>query len=231
MKKLGIITALSDEAEGLISSMTDKKEEKINYMLFADGKIGDTEVTVVTKAYGKVNAAMAAQLLIMKYGAKMLINTGVGGGLGQGLMPGDTVLADKVVQHDIDTTALGDERGLISGLYRVYIDTDRELTEKLYNASLKLGYSTRKGIIATGDSFIATNEQRKRITDAFGALVCEMEGGAVGQAAALHNVPFAVLRAISDNGDGDAPADYNEFTKSAASKAVSIILSLLGKEN
>ena len=144
---------------------------------------------------------------------------GVAGGLAQGLSVCDAVVADFVVQHDMDTTAIGDPAGLISGLNLVKIPAEKALYEPLAAACRAKGVNTMIGTVASGDLFVAKEEDKDRIRSLFGAAACEMEGAAIGQVACTNGVPFAVLRTISDGGDG---MEFSEFAPLAAKASVAI---------
>ena len=123
----------------------------------------------------------------------------------------------------MDTSPLGDPKGLISGINVVYIDADRPVSEMLSDTVKECGINTVSGTIASGDQFIASREVKERIVSDFGAIACEMEGAAIGQVCYVNNKPFAVLRAISDNADGVADMDYPSFCKKAADNYVRVI--------
>jgi adenosylhomocysteine nucleosidase len=173
---------------------------------------------------GKVAAAMVAEAMILRFGVTHLLNTGVAGGLGEGLVVGDIVVADAVVQHDMDTTALGDPAGLISGLGIVKIPTDPTFSASLQAATVTAGLVPHIGTVASGDLFVARDEDKARIRAQFDAIACEMEGAAIGQVAYTNGVPFAVLRAISDGGDG---MEFSEFVGLAAERSVAVTTALL----
>ena len=136
---------------------------------------------------------------------------------------GDIAVADKVVQHDIDTTALGDEPGLISGLNLVYIPTDEKISSILAESVKELGINCITGTVATGDCFRNDKEKKQSIIKKLSAVACEMEGGAIAQACYINDVPFSILRAISDDGDENSHLDYSAFMKKAAEISIEVI--------
>ncbi len=218
-RPIGIIGAMQIEIEGLRAAMTDVSEERVSGVTFARGTLEGREVVCAVCGVGKVFAAIAAEAMILRYSPRALLNTGVAGGLADGLCVGDIVLADTVVQHDMDTSPLGDPVGLLSGLNIVEIPADKQLLAALKKSAEALGLSVRVGRIATGDQFVATEAQKTRIRAQFGADACEMEGGAIGHVAHVNGVPFAVLRAISDGGDG---MEFSEFVSLAAARSVAV---------
>ena len=218
-KMIGIIGAMEMETEGLRAVMTDAVTETVSGIRFTKGLLEGHPAVVATCGVGKVAAAMCAEAMILRYGVSALLNTGVAGGLADGLVVGDVVVADRVVQHDMDTSAIGDPVGLISGLNMVYIPADKSLCDTLAAASETQGLHTVVGTVASGDLFVAKDEDKARIKDQFNAAACEMEGASIGQVAYTNGVPFAVLRAISDGGDG---MEFSEFAPLAATRSVKV---------
>lgn len=216
---IGIIGAMQVETQGLIAEMTEKKTDTVSGVKFTSGKLCGKDVVVATCGVGKVFAAICAEAMILKFGVTALLNTGVAGGLLAELSIGDVALADKVVQHDVNTTALGDPQGLLSGLNIVEIGTNERLLKALCEATAELEYNGAVGTIASGDLFVAKKQTKERIVKQFGAIACEMEGGAIGHVAFVNGVPFAVLRVISDGGDG---MEFSEFVKIAADRSVKL---------
>ena len=216
---IGIIGAMQVETEGLIAEMTDTKTDTVSGVKFTSGKLCGRDVVVATCGVGKVFAAICAEAMILRFGVTALLNTGVAGGLLPELEIGDVALADKVVQHDMNTTALGDPQGLLSGINIVEIDTSAKLLKPLCEATAELDFNGAVGTIASGDLFVAKASTKERIVSQFGAIACEMEGAAIGHVAFVNNVPFAVLRVISDGGDG---MEFSAFVKIAADRSVKL---------
>ena len=137
------------------------------------------------------------------------------------------VIADSLCQHDMDTSAIGDPVGLVSGINMIYFESDKRASEILISSAKALGLNASLGRIASGDKFIASKEEKKRIVDLFEASACEMEGCAIAQVAFVNNVPFAVVRAISDSADGEATMDYPTFLPIAAKNSASLTRALI----
>jgi len=224
--KLGIIAAMKIEAELIEAAMTDIVRETCGSIEFCLGKIGNTDVVLAVCGIGKVFAAICAQTMIVKYAPDAVINTGVGGTLTKKLSVGDVAVSSAMVQHDMDTSALGDPVGLISGPNIVEIPADAALAGKISAIVKDMGINTVQGIIATGDQFIGNQETKNRIVNTFGAIACEMEGAAIGQVCYVNKVPFAVIRAISDDADGGACEDYPTFAKTAAKNSAKAVIAL-----
>ena len=225
---IGIIGAMDIEVEGLISAMSDKEERKISGIVFHSGKIGGKECVVAKCGVGKVNAAVCTQTMILEYKPKCIINTGIGGAASFETKIGDVVIATAVVQHDMDTTALGDAPAMLflhNGEYDK-IPCDKALSEKIISACIE----PKLGIAATGDRFIAGNDERIKLNSSFGAVVCEMEGGSIGQVCFINDVPFTILRSISDSmSDEDDSVEYMTFCKSSAEKSVAVLKKFLSE--
>ena len=224
--KLGIIAAMKIEAELIEAAMTDIVRETCGSIEFCLGKIGSTDIVLAVCGIGKVFAAICAQTMIVKYAPDAIINTGVGGTLTKKLSVGDVAVSSAMVQHDMDTSALGDPVGLISGPNIIEIPADAALAEKISAIVKDMGINTVKGTIATGDQFIAKQETKDRIVSRFGAIACEMEGAAIGQVCYVNKVPFAVIRAISDDADSGACDDYPTFAKMAAKNSAKAVIKL-----
>jgi len=157
-----------------------------------------------------------------------VLNLGVAGAGESGVSIGDMVVATAAVQHDCDTSPIGDPVGLVSKINLVELPCDAALREKLVKAAGVLeNVNVHEGIIATGDQFINKGEVRQRIHELFGAKAVEMEGGAVAHACYMHGVPCGVLRSISDQADGHSDMDYPTFVKMAADHSVKVVEALL----
>jgi len=226
---IGIIGAMKVEIDGIKAFMKNEVTINISGIEFVKGEIlGKTVVTAVC-GIGKVFSAVCAQTMILGFKPDVIINIGVAGSLSDELSIGDIAIADKVVQYDIDTTALGDEPGLISGLNLVYIPTDEKISSILADSVNDLGIKCKLGTVATGDAFVNNNEKKKSIIDKFSAVACEMEGGAIAQVCYINNIPFSILRTISDGGDENSHLDYAAFLKKAAELSIEAVKCFIEK--
>ena len=198
----GIICAMAIEADGIKNMMSDIEKTTVAKIEFTKGKIHGKDVVVAECGIGKVNAAMSTQIMIDLYKPQSIVNSGVAGSLSEKLSVGDIVISDKVLQHDMDITALGDPLGQISfnDEQLIYIPSDPDVTNRLLSACKKLENTTVLiGAIASGDKFISDVEERLKIGRTFEAMACEMEGASVGQVCYRNGVPFSILRSISDD--------------------------------
>ena len=225
--EIGIIGAMQPEVEAIIASLTDPATETVSGITFHTGIISGRRVAVAKCGIGKVFAALCAEIMILKYSPDLLVNTGVGGAIGGGLRCGDVVIADRLCQHDMDTSAIGDPKGLVSGINMIYFEADPRARGILMEQGRALGLAVKSGTVATGDKFIADASDKERIASDFNASVCEMEGCAIAQTALVNNTPFAVVRAISDSADGEATMDYPTFLSIAAANSTKLTLALV----
>ena len=224
---IGIIGAMDGEVKAIIAGLENRSEELVSGIKFYTGTMFGKNVVVAKCGIGKVFAAMCAEAMIIKYSPRLVVNTGVGGAIDKSLRPLDIVFATRLVQHDMDTSPLGDPKGLISGINRVYFDTDPRATEILAKACDSMSIKHMTGTVASGDRFIALREDKERILSDFGAAACEMEGAAIAHVAFVNDTPCAVVRAISDSADGDASMDYMSFLGRAEEISTRLTLSLI----
>ena len=224
---IGIIAAMNVEMERLRSHIENPVSETIGGVTYVSGRLEGRDVVTAVCGVGKVFAALCAQAMILRYQPEYIINTGVAGTLTGQLSVGDVVISSGVVQHDMDTSPLGDPPGLLSGIDKIVLPADEALAGRLAVCAQRLGINTASGVIASGDQFVASAERKAFIVRQFGAIACEMEGAAVGQACYLSGVPFCVLRAISDSADGSSHMDFPAFTRMAAEQSVRLLLAFL----
>lgn len=220
---IGIIGAMSVEVEALKQKIKNAKSEKISGTEFVCGTLGNKEVVIAQCGIGKVFAAIAAQTMIIKYGVDAIINTGVAGTLSPTLGILDFAVSSAVVQHDMDTTAIGDAPGLISGINIVEIPASAALSGIALRLAKEQGNNAVEGIIASGDQFINSASRKAFIRDTFGAVACEMEGAAIGQTCYASGVDFVVIRCISDNASGEAEMEYPEMVSRAAVRSAALV--------
>ncbi|MBQ7387369.1 MAG: 5'-methylthioadenosine/adenosylhomocysteine nucleosidase [Clostridia bacterium] len=224
---IGIIGAMKPEVEGLVAQLGSLTCERVSGIDFYSGELFGKRVCVAQCGIGKVFAAICAEVMILKYSPSLIVNTGVGGALSGELLPCDTVIATSLVQHDMDTSAIGDPRGLVSGINKIHFEADTRAADILLRAADTLGLRAFSGIIATGDKFIASGADKDDIVENFSASACEMEGCAIAQTAFVNNTPFAVIRAISDSADGHSTIDYPVFLPIAVKNSTSLTLALI----
>ena len=224
---IGIIGALDIELERLIGAMREPAHREISGVPFTCGKLLGTDVVIARAGVGKVNAAVCAQTMALIYEPELIINSGVSGALSPELRVGDVVIGTDVVQHDVDTTALGDEPGFVSTVDRLSFPLDNFASTAIAAAAEELGIRAVRGRIASGDQFVASTERKEEIVRLFSAVTCEMEAGAIAHVCFLNRVSCAVIRCISDGGNEEAPMSYEEFLPLAAKNSSELTLAYL----
>ena len=220
---IGIICAMQIEADGIIRLCKNTQTEAHAKMNFNLGTLNGKDVCIVVCGVGKVNAAMCALMLIEKFSPDVIINSGVAGSLSPIVGICDIVVATKSVEHDMNTTALGDKQGEVSFSNGkvTYFECDKEASTRLASVCKKIpDTKVAQGIIASGDIFVSDRRKRLRINDQFGALACEMEGAAIGHVCYCFGVPYGIIRAISDDLDENKGMDFVKFCELASKKTV-----------
>ncbi|MCT4661315.1 MAG: 5'-methylthioadenosine/adenosylhomocysteine nucleosidase [Tissierellales bacterium] len=231
MNKIGIIGAMQEEVDILQAEMNISKKEVLAGMTFFSGELRNKEVVVVMSGIGKVNAAACAQILSTHYDVDLMVNTGVAGAIHPELEPGDLVISKDLAQHDMDVTGAGCPLGEIPRLGKTYFEADTRLIG-VFEEAAKLKAKESKimiGRIVSGDLFVSAQDTKDFLWEHFGAYCAEMEGAAIAQIAYLNQVPFVVVRAISDKADGSAEVTYEEFVKDAAKMSASIVDEVLNR--
>ena len=225
---IGIIDAMAEELEILLKDLTlESKKEKAN-MTFHKGELYGKDVVAVVCGIGKVNSAICTQILASEYNVDKIINVGVAGGIGKEIYPGDIVVAENLVQHDMDTTAFGDKMGQIPRLDTFDFKCDKEMVSLAKRACEELSeLNSFVGRIASGDQFIANLEKIQWLDKEFGAISCEMEGASIAQVCYLNSIPFVVIRSISDNANNGAHMDYQKFIPVAVKNSTKILRQML----
>jgi adenosylhomocysteine/aminodeoxyfutalosine nucleosidase len=226
--KIAILGAMREEIEPLLPKIANLVQTEYASNVFYSGQLGGKEVVLAYSKIGKVNAALTATLLIEKFGCKKLLFSGVAGGINESLKIGDLIIADKLVQHDVDITAFGHPWGFIpeSG---DFVESDKALNEIAKKVAAKLGVKVQSGVIATGDQFIANEEKKEWIKNTYKADALEMEGASVGYICKCLGVPFFVLRAISDTADMDAGFSFEEFLVSSAKISANFLENMINE--
>lgn len=224
---IGIIGAMSVEMEAIKGLMDNKQDTVISGITFTTGQIHGKGVVAAVCGIGKVFAGMCTQTMILQFAPKQIINVGVAGTLTKDLGIADIAIADNMVEHDMDTSAIGDPVGLISGINIIEIPCDEALVSTIENCVQSLSFNTKRGTIASGDQFVADKAKKEYIVNQFGAIACEMEGAAIGQVCYVNKVPFAVIRAISDSADNQSHMDYPEFVKIASANSTKVMEKLI----
>ena len=224
--RFGIICAMPEEIKELTAKLSDKQEKKIGGKSYFFGKINNQDVVLVESGIGKVEAGITTEHLITDCGADVVINSGSAGGIGEGLRVGYIVISTETAYHDVDATAFNYRYGQLPGKEPRFKASD-QWGQALEKAGEKTGLNVKRGLIVSGDQFIASSEAIKEILNNFpDALSSEMEGAAVGQVATNHQIPYVVVRAMSDTGDEDAGVSFDDFIIDAGKRSANMLLQL-----
>ena len=225
--KLGIIGAMEQEVAALQAAMVSPIVTARAGMTFYEGRLGGVDAVVVRCGVGKVNAAMCVQCLCDLFAVTHLLNTGIAGALSGELRIGDVVVSRDVMHHDVDVTVFGYAPGQVPGQAPAF-QADPALAAMALEAS-RLADPNRRallGRVVSGDQFISGETQKARLVAQFQGDCAEMEGAAIAQGAVRNGLPFVILRAISDQADGQATVDYPAFEAAAAAHCARVVLAL-----
>lgn len=214
---LGIIGAMPEEVEQLKQEMDQVQVISVAGMEFYKGRLEDRDVVVVRCGVGKVNAAMCVQVLADRFEVNGIVNTGIAGSLRAEINIGDMVLSTDAVQHDVDATVFGYRPGQVPQMDVFAFEADERLraAAKECCRNVNPDISVFEGRVLTGDQFIAEKDKKEWLEETFHGFCTEMEGAAIAQAAHLNQIPFLIVRAISDKADDSATMDYPEFERQA----------------
>jgi len=226
---IGIIGAMQEEIIELKKQIKNIKENTMAGFVFYSGILNKKDIILVQSGIGKVNSAICTTILIEQFNVTKIIFTGVAGGVNNDLNVGDIVISKDLIQHDVDATAFGAKYGQIPRMNQLEFKSDINLIE-LAKKSAKDIFTNEKivvGRILSGDQFVSSIEKIKWLRDKFNGDCVEMEGASVAHVATLFNIPFVVIRSISDKADHSANIDFNKFVNIAANNSKNIVLKML----
>ena len=226
MSKIAIMGAMPEEVAPIVAKLDDLKETVYAANTYYEGSYNGQEVVVAYSKIGKVFATLTATMLVEKFGCDRLLFSGVAGAISDDLNIGDLIIADGLCQHDLDITAFGHPFGYVPE-GEVCIPTDITLRNIAKEVAEGKGLTLKEGVIATGDQFVANSERKEWIGDTFKASALEMEGASVAVVCSALDIPFFILRAISDSADMDASFNFDEFLESSAKISADFILSMV----
>ncbi len=226
MSKIAIMGAMPEEIEPIVSNLDNVEQTVYGANTYYEGSYNGQKVVVAYSKIGKVFATLTATMLIEKFGCDTLLFSGVAGAISDELNIGDLIIADGLCQHDLDITAFGHPFGYVPE-GEVCIATDVALRKIAKGVAKSKGLILKEGVIATGDQFVANPERKDWIGSTFKADALEMEGASVAVVCSALEVPFFILRAISDSADMDASFNFDEFLESSAKISADFILSMV----
>ncbi len=228
MTKLAIMGAMQEEVEPLLAFFDNVKEVEYANNKYYEVNYNGLDIVIAYSKIGKVFASLTASTMIQKFGCDTLLFSGVAGGINPELKIGDLIIADKLCQHDLDITAFGHPHGFVPE-GKVFVETDESLRKIAIEVASDKNLKVIEGTIATGDQFVHQEGRKNFIASTFQADALEMEGASVAVICDALNVPFFILRAISDTADMDAGFDFEEFLKSSAITSANYLIEIVKK--
>ena len=225
MKKIGIIGAMDLELDTLKSHMQDVTITKKARMEFFEGSLNGTSVVIVKCGIGKVNAGMCAQILADLFNVTHIINTGIAGSLQAQIDIGDIVISTDALYHDMDATIFGYRLGEVPQMGTLEFNADETLISLAKSSCEEVNPDIHvfTGRVISGDQFISNKEVKNKLIENFHGLCTEMEGAAIAHASFLNEIPFVIIRAISDKADDSAEMDYPTFERQAAEHSAKLV--------
>lgn len=221
---IGIIGAMDEEIALLQKQIKNQTIETVANTMYIKGTLETKEVVLVKSGIGKVNAAMTTAILMEKYQPTFVINTGSAGGFSEALKVGDVVISDAVVHHDVDVTAFDYVHGQVPQMPATF-KADKTLVRQVRIILKEMEIGSEIGLIATGDSFMNNQTKVQTVRELFPKMIaCEMEAAAIAQVCYQYNVPFVVIRALSDIAGQEAPMSFQQFLEVAATNAANLII-------
>jgi len=226
--KIAILGAMDEEITLLKQSITGLAEHQHAHLTLYSGQLNGMDVVLVKCGIGKVAAAVATTIIVDKFSPDYVVNTGSAGGFDQALSIGDVVIANEVVHHDADLTHFGYALGQCAGMPETYV-CDATLIEAAEKAASTLGaVKTKRGLICTGDAFIGSDEAAAKLLADFPAIAAaEMEGVAIGQTCHLLNVPFLVIRSLSDIAGKASTVSFQTYLEQAAKHSALLVMNMI----
>ncbi|CAK1235673.1 5'-methylthioadenosine/adenosylhomocysteine nucleosidase [Fructobacillus tropaeoli] len=219
--KVGIITPMPEEKKALTNAIQNPVEKSFADLTVLIGEYAGQEIFLAESGIGKVAAATATTILTQVFHVDVVINTGSAGALQPELAIGDLVIGTKLTYFDADVTVFGYDFGQLPA-QPAYFEADADLVRAFEALT-----DSQAGLIVSGDSFVQ-QDKKEEIKQHFPkALLAEMEGAAVAQVATRFNVPFIVLRGVSDLANGESSVTFDEFVVEAGQKSAQLLLAYL----
>ncbi|OHE18504.1 MAG: 5'-methylthioadenosine/S-adenosylhomocysteine nucleosidase, partial [Sulfurimonas sp. RIFOXYD2_FULL_37_8] len=224
--KIAIMGAMPEEISPILEKLDSYKTTQYAGNKYYEASYKGVDLVIAYSKIGKVFSALTATTMIEHFGADRLLFSGVAGAISPTLKVGDLIVATKLSQHDLDITAFGHPYGYVPE-GAVFVEADKEMIKISKSVASEMGKKVQEGIIATGDQFVANEEQKNWIGTTFGADALEMEGGSVAVVCDALNVPFFILRAISDTADMDASFSFDEFLQTSAQESAEFVMKMV----
>ena len=226
--KIAIIGAMVEEITPLLTALGKYRKTEYAGNVYYEAEYKGLELVIAYSKIGKVFSTLTATTMIERFGAEKLLFSGVAGGINPSLKIGDLIAATRLCQHDVDITAFGHPDGFIPE-GKLFTKSDDTLLAMAKEVASEMGKELLEGVIATGDQFVADEKRKSWIADTFSADALEMEGASVAVVCDALDVPFFILRAISDTADMDAGFNFDKFLESSAKESASFVLKMLDR--
>lgn len=225
---IAIMGAMPEEIAPLLEKVGEYKMTEYAGNKYYEATYAGHNLVIAYSKIGKVFSTLTATTMLQKFGAEILLFSGVAGAINPKLKIGNLIAATKLCQHDLDITAFGHPYGYVPE-GKQFVEADAALVAKAKEVASEMKLDLMEGTIATGDQFVADPVRNKWIGDTFGADALEMEGASVACVCDAMNVPFFILRAISDAADMDASFSFDEFLESSAIESANFIIKMVEK--
>ena len=228
VQTIAVVGAMEQEIELLRESMTNVKHVSFGKFSAYEGELAGKRMVLVLSGIGKVNAAVSTSWVIHQFAPDCVINTGSAGGLGKGLKVGDVVIGETVAHHDVDVTAFGYVWGQVPQLPAVFVSDSNLIRQAEKAAQVFDGAAVTQGLIVSGDRFVHSSEGVAEIRSHFSDVkAVEMEAAAIAQTCHQLEVPFVIIRAVSDSADEKADISFEEFLKTAAVSSAKMVTEIV----
>ncbi|UUX34019.1 5'-methylthioadenosine/adenosylhomocysteine nucleosidase [Fundicoccus culcitae] len=222
--KIGIIGAMEEEILMLKETIINPVIETYSGFEVVSGQLGDHQVALVLSGIGKVNATLSVMILKEKYQIDLIINTGSAGAVDPAIKVGDVVIAHSLSHHDVDVTGFGYAYGQMAGMPERYLP-DSELLRIAQMVCRTFEIEPIIGLVVSGDQFINSKEQINKIRTNFPtARAVDMESAAIAQASYVLDIPYVIIRSISDNANDEASVDFDTFIELASRVSASMVI-------
>ena len=226
--KIAILGAMDEEVKLIKESLNHLQEVAYSHLAFFTGELHGHEIVLVKCGIGKVASAVATTMIIDKFGPDFVVNTGSAGGFDKELNIGDIVISDAVTHHDVDLTVFGYALGQCAGMPENYVCNEQLIEAAEKSAKQIEGVKVKKGLVCSGDSFVGSDEIALATQKKFPTMMAvEMEGAAIAQTAYLMEIPFLVIRSLSDIAGKTSTVSFQDYLEKAAKNSAQLVLGML----
>lgn len=226
--KISIIGAMEEEVQLLRSKMTNTTQETIANVEYTFGQMNGADVILSRSGIGKVNAAISTSVLLDRFKPDVVINTGSAGGFNPELNVGDVVISTEVTHHDVDATIFGYKHGQVPQMPATYVADEKLINVAVEKAKEIEGIQIVKGLIATGDQFMDDPIRVENVRKHFeNVQASEMEAAAVAQVCYQFDVPFVIIRSLSDIAGKESNISFDQYLEKAAVNSANLVMKIV----